>query len=575
MSLYSRSGFDIVKAFKLVVNRSNAVVNLGLVDLSCAIVVCDVDDTDCPIIYASDAFGYLPGYNADEVKGRNCRFLQAPDGRVEAGSVREFTDNEAVYKMKQMVDDRREIQQHLVNYRKTGQPFVNVVTLVPIPWEDTEIRYIVGFQTDADGAFGEVDRFRTVTTQAKHINTPGSSRIAPIDLQHDETRSNDGVSMLLRRHLLQLDHQSGWVDRQFFKMLINNSDDVIQILSLKGVFFYVSPSCTPILGYDPAELIEKSLSTICHPSDLVLVMRALRDAKVNSPVSLLFRIRSKKEGFIWFESRGSLCREKAGARGFVIMAGRKRPVFSLKVSDLDANGGLSDHEFWSKISSSGIFLFVSKRSRSILDLPTESLIGMRMQDLIQDQSTSFLESSLEVAKRGNISMSIHYFRHGKQGGRAVRVQAIFYPGDSPPGGKASFLLAQVRVMTASTQSNSSTPGLSTPPGQGSIRQANMGPAAQNLERDLFDDLAAEDTNWQFMVRELERNNQNLAAELATLLNKEKRRNRARTGDSLPEGCANCHTKTSPEWRRGPSGKRDLCNRCGIRWAKQSKRPAED
>lgn len=575
MSLYSRSGFDIVKAFKLVVNRSNAVVDLGLVDLSCAFVVCDVHDTDYPIIYASDAFGYLTGYNADEVKGRNCRFLQAPDGRVEAGSIREFTDNEAVHRMKQMVHDRKEVQQHLVNYRKTGQPFVNVVTLVPIPWEDTEIRYIIGFQADPYGAFGEVDRFRTVTMQIDQTNASDLSRTAPIDLQHDETRSNDGVSMLLQQHLLQLEHQSSWDEQQLFKMLINNSDDVIQILSLKGVFLYVCPSCKPVLGYDPAELVEKSLSTLCHPSDLVLVMRALRDAKVNSPVSLLFRIRSKEQGFIWFESRGSLCRANTGARGFVVMSGRKRPVFSLKISDLDANGGLSDHEFWSKISTSGIFLFVSKRSRSILDLPTESLIGMRIQDLVQDQSTSFLENSLEVAKQGNICMSIHYFRDGHQGRRAVRVQIIFYPGDSSLGGKASFLLAQVRVMTASTQSNSSTPGVSTPSGQGSVGQAKVGSTGQNPERDLFDDLAAEDTNWQFMVRELERNNQNLAAELATLLYKEKRRNRARTGDALPEGCANCHTKTSPEWRRGPSGQRDLCNRCGIRWAKQSKRPTKD
>lgn len=33
-------------------------------------------------------------------------------------------------------------------------------------------------------------------------------------------------------------------------------------------------------------------------------------------------------------------------------------------------------------------------------------------------------------------------------------------------------------------------------------------------------------------------------------------------------CANCHVKTTPEWRLGPSGKRDLCNSCGLRWLKQ-------
>jgi len=30
-------------------------------------------------------------------------------------------------------------------------------------------------------------------------------------------------------------------------------------------------------------------------------------------------------------------------------------------------------------------------------------------------------------------------------------------------------------------------------------------------------------------------------------------------------CHNCKTKDTPEWRRGPSGAKTLCNACGIRW----------
>ena len=574
MSIYSPSGFDIIKAFQLVVNRSNAVVDLGMVDLSCAIVVCDVNGVDCPVIYATDAFRFLTGYNNEEIIGRNCRFLQAPDGRVEAGSERRFTDQEAVYQMKKMVDEKKEVQQQLINYCKTGRPFLNAVTLVPIPWDDTEIRYIVGFQASVDVIFGGAmgSRFREVTAQLNSTPPRPMVRGTPIVADFHEPVNNERISLILRHFLHGSDMPSDTENHRFYKMLINNSDDVIQILSLKGVLFYVSPSCKLILGYDPPEMIDKSLSTLCHPSDLVLVMRTLRDAKVNTPMNVLFRMQSKEQGYVWFENCGSLFREKIGARGFVVMVGRKRPVFTLNISDLDANGGLSDHEFWSKISTSGIFLFVSKRSRSILDLPTESLVGMRIQDLVRDQSTTFLENSLEVAKRGNVSMSIHYFSHSTQGGRAVRVQVILYPGDSSPGLRASFLLAQVRIMTLSAQSTSSTAGPSTPTGAKSSCQGSLDDAIPDVDKDLFNDLGRKgNSNWQFMVRELERSNQNLAAELATLLNKEKRKSRARTGDGLPDGCANCHTKTSPEWRRGPSGQRDLCNRCGIRWAKQNKK----
>ncbi len=31
------------------------------------------------------------------------------------------------------------------------------------------------------------------------------------------------------------------------------------------------------------------------------------------------------------------------------------------------------------------------------------------------------------------------------------------------------------------------------------------------------------------------------------------------------------TLDSPEWRKGPSGPKTLCNACGLRWAKKEKK----
>ncbi|KAI7849314.1 hypothetical protein BDC45DRAFT_520912 [Circinella umbellata] len=36
-------------------------------------------------------------------------------------------------------------------------------------------------------------------------------------------------------------------------------------------------------------------------------------------------------------------------------------------------------------------------------------------------------------------------------------------------------------------------------------------------------------------------------------------------------CAKCHTNRSPEWRKGPSGDKTLCNACGLRFARKSKK----
>ncbi|KAF8198586.1 hypothetical protein BJ912DRAFT_30608 [Pholiota molesta] len=32
-------------------------------------------------------------------------------------------------------------------------------------------------------------------------------------------------------------------------------------------------------------------------------------------------------------------------------------------------------------------------------------------------------------------------------------------------------------------------------------------------------------------------------------------------------CSSCKTRHSPEWRKGPSGQKDLCNACGLRYAR--------
>lgn len=42
-------------------------------------------------------------------------------------------------------------------------------------------------------------------------------------------------------------------------------------------------------------------------------------------------------------------------------------------------------------------------------------------------------------------------------------------------------------------------------------------------------------------------------------------------------CAQCQSKDSPEWRKGPNGPKELCNACGLRYAKllASKKPDTD
>ena len=145
---YSSTGFDMLGVLMRVATRDKPQINIGAVDLSCAFVVCDVTQHDLPIVYCSDIFERLTAYTRHEILGRNCRFLQAPDGKIQAGVKRKYVDDQSVLRIKNMISQRQETQISLINYRKGGQPFMNLLTMIPIPWDTDEIRYYVGFQVD-------------------------------------------------------------------------------------------------------------------------------------------------------------------------------------------------------------------------------------------------------------------------------------------------------------------------------------------------------------------------------------------------------------------------------------------
>lgn len=85
---------------------------------------------------------------------------------------------------------------------------------------------------------------------------------------------------------------------------------------------------------------------------------------------------------------------------------------------------------------------------------------------------------------------------------------------------------------------------------------------------LFTELQTTRTSsWQFELRRMERKNRLLSEELATLLANKKKRKRRKGKDGGERRCGYCGKADTPEWRRGPSRGRELCNGCGLRWAK--------
>ena len=109
----------------------------GLAEVYC---LTDPSLPDNPIVYASEEFYKCTQYGRDYVIGRNCRFLQGP--RSNPTSIQRLVDALA---------EGQETCETILNYRRDGSPFVNLLMIAPLYDNKAQVRYFIGAQIDING----------------------------------------------------------------------------------------------------------------------------------------------------------------------------------------------------------------------------------------------------------------------------------------------------------------------------------------------------------------------------------------------------------------------------------------
>ncbi|KAG2186103.1 hypothetical protein INT43_002541 [Umbelopsis isabellina] len=503
--MYSNSGFDMLGILSRLANRPNPQIDLGPVDLSCSFVVADATQYDNPIIYASPMFERMTQYSASEAIGLNCRFLQAPDGQVEKGSTRKYTDNSSVVHIRQHMSQGKESQASLVNYRKGGQPFVNLVTVIPICWDSEDVSYFVGLQVDMlrqpesileqmkngtyatnyqtivippvipsvsasvdnqDASDGPLEYYRpdSIPHNRASLDNSNHYNLYPArdtqSIQSVLKQASSSSTRILKRPkvtksvidiLLTQKAETVSLKRQWNQVILANSNDFIHVLSLKGIFLYCSNSARDIIGYDPSELLGTQISSICHPSDMIPVMRELKESPSSkAPLNLIYRIKRKHGGYMWIECHGRLDLEQGKGRKCIVMSGRERPVFTLPrkaIIDADAfvqaNTDMKYEQFWSKLSIDGLMLYTSSSAQHAFEFSIQDLNGLSIFQLVPEEENNNISNALAKALSGQTVTIMHSIRTAEN--KTVSVYSSFYPGNSSAAEeKPAFVLLQVR-----------------------------------------------------------------------------------------------------------------------------------
>jgi PAS domain S-box-containing protein len=111
---------------------------------------------DHPIIAVNKAFEDISGYTAAEIVGRNCRMLQGPG-----------TNTDTARKLGRIIAEGNGCVEWLVNHRKDGTAFWNLLFLSPV--RDGEGNIIHYFANQHDITKGLPDRLSEVNFGRAHM----------------------------------------------------------------------------------------------------------------------------------------------------------------------------------------------------------------------------------------------------------------------------------------------------------------------------------------------------------------------------------------------------------------------
>jgi PAS domain S-box-containing protein len=223
------------------------------------IVITDPKLPDNPIVYVNPAFEKISGYATDEVRGRNCRFLQADD-----------RDQSALDELRVALREKRECRVVLRNYRKDGTPFWNELYVSPVHDEDGRLTNFVGVQND----ISERRRIEEV-------------------LRESEER---------------------------FRATFEHAAIGAAQVGIDGRWLRVNRRLSEIVGYEREELLQRTFQDITHPDDLegdLAHMRLLLEGELQT-YTMEKRYLRKGGPEVWVNLTVSLVRDASGEPAYFI-----------------------------------------------------------------------------------------------------------------------------------------------------------------------------------------------------------------------------------------------------------------
>ncbi len=108
-----------------------------------------------------------------------------------------------------------------------------------------------------------------------------------------------------------------------YRLLADNTADIINQTTLAGIIQYVSPSHKTVLGYEPEDVLGRFAMDFVHPDDSKRVVDVVKKAiESQTPGKVEFRIRHAEGHYLWLETIGNLLFDSYGQIAGIVTSSR-------------------------------------------------------------------------------------------------------------------------------------------------------------------------------------------------------------------------------------------------------------
>ncbi|KAI8626632.1 hypothetical protein F5Y19DRAFT_216818 [Xylariaceae sp. FL1651] len=331
--------------------------------------------------------------------------------------------------------------------------------------------------------------------------------------------------------------------------VVEELKDLLHVLDAHGRIKYVSPSISSLTGYASDEIVDTFLKDLIHPDDMGTFTSEMNECiATGNPLRMFYRLRKKDHLYAIFEAVGHA---HIAAAKFAPNPENQSPfcqaVFLMARPYPTRNASLLDSFLEHKIEN-------ERLRRRIAELRRE-------EDEEEASQQSWLQES-----RSDVTPSDDTIMSNAQS-PAVFNQAAADAQAMPPPERPLNIALTRENLEGVTAGN---------------RPDSIGDKMARYEGTSFTDTIEMLTGLRYVEGERSRgittggSSPTLIkgdAGIAIPVDRDPKTGEKKKKLKIAEEyvCTDCGTLDSPEWRKGPSGPKTLCNACGLRWAKKEKK----